>query len=161
MKLVVDNNITIYLGKFHSKAIDINDTNNIEKQVKKILKALKKTYNLELNGYYETVLYLDENYGLIIKMQKDDLDYLDYFVTALEINIKIKKTAFLYKVEDILNLNKNILKKFIIYKYKKTIYLSAKEKLTTADMGIILENSKVIFDEKIKKIKAKSQIIEM
>lgn len=161
MKLVVDNNITIYLGKFHFKAININDTNNIEKQVKKILNTLKKTYNLELNGYYETVLYLDENYGLIIKMQKDDLDYLDYFVTALEINSKVKKTSFLYKVEDILNLNKNILKKFIIYKYKKTIYLSAKEKLTTAEMGIILENSKVIFDEEIKKIKAKSQIIEM
>lgn len=161
MKLVVDNNITIYLGKFHFKAININDTNNIEKQVKKILNTLKKTYNLELNGYYETVLYLDENYGLIIKMQKDDLDYLDYFVTALEINIKVKKTSFLYKVEDILNLNKNILKKFIIYKYKKNIYLSAKEKLTTADMGIILENSKVIFDEEIKKIKSKSQIIEM
>ncbi len=161
MKLVVDNNITIYLGKFHFKAININDTNNIEKQVKKILNTLKKTYNLELNGYYETVLYLDENYGLIIKMQKDDLDYLDYFVTALEINSKVKKTSFLYKVEDILNLNKNILKKFIIYKYKKNIYLSAKEKLTTAEMGIILENSKVIFDEEIKKIKAKSQIIEM
>ena len=161
MKLVVDNNITIYLGKFHFKAININDTNNIEKQVKKILNTLKKTYNLELNGYYETVLYLDENYGLIIKMKKDDLDYLDYFVTALEINIKVKKTSFLYKVEDILNLNKNILKKFIIYKYKKNIYLSAKEKLTTADMGIILENSKVIFDEEIKKIKSKSQIIEM
>lgn len=161
MKLVVDNNITIYLGKFHFKAININDTNNIEKQVKKILNTLKKTYNLELNGYYETVLYLDENYGLIIKMKKDDLDYLDYFVTALEINSKIKKTSFLYKVEDILNLNKNILKKFIIYKYKKNIYLSAKEKLTTAEMGIILENSKVIFDEEIKKIKAKSQIIEM
>ena len=94
-------------------------------------------------------------------MKKDDLDYLDYFVTALEINIKVKKTSFLYKVEDILNLNKNILKKFIIYKYKKNIYLSAKEKLTTADMGIILENSKVIFDEEIKKIKSKSQIIEM
>ena len=161
MKLVVDNNITIYLGKFHFKAININDTNNIEKQLKKILNTLKKTYNLELNGYYETVLYLDENYGLIIKMQKDDLDYLDYFVTALEINSKVKKTSFLYKVEDILNLNKNILKKFIIYKYKKNIYLSAKEKLTTAEMGIILENSKVIFDEEIKKIKAKSQIIEM
>ena len=161
MKLVVDNNITIYLGKFHFKAININDTNNIEKELKKILNTLKKTYNLELNGYYETVLYLDENYGLIIKMQKDDLDYLDYFVTALEINSKVKKTSFLYKVEDILNLNKNILKKFIIYKYKKNIYLSAKEKLTTAEMGIILENSKVIFDEEIKKIKAKSQIIEM
>ncbi len=154
MKLIIDDGIAIFLGKL----ININDKNDIEN---KILKILKNNYNIDLNGYYNVDIYIDKNYGVIIKMKKDELDYLEYFTSALELNIEIKESSFLYKIDDIFNLEKNLLNKFKIYKLKDNIYLSADQSLSLADEGILLENSKIIFGKEAEKIKNKSQIIKV
>lgn len=154
MKLIIDDGITIFLGKL----IDISDKNNIEN---KIIKILKNNYNVELNGYYNVDIYIDKNYGVIIKLKKDELDYLEYFTNALELNIEIKESSFLYKIDDIFNLGKNLLNKFKIYKLKDNIYLSANQPLSLANIAVLLENSYIIFGKEVEKIKNKSQIIKV
>ncbi len=154
MKLIIDDGITIFLGKL----INISDKNNVEN---KILKIIKKNYDIDLNGYYNVDIYTDKNYGVVIKMKKDELDYLEYFTNALELNIEIKESSFLYKIDDIFNFEKNFLNKFKIYKLKDNIYLSANQLLSLADEGILLENGKIIFGKEVEKIKNKSQIIKV
>ena len=112
MKLIIDNNIVIFLGNFYIKNIDLKDYTQIEKIIHKIL----KNHAVEINGYYNIYIYKDKNYGLIIDMQKEDIEYLDYFNNQIEFNIEIIEDSFLYEVEDIFTLNKKIKNIFNIYK---------------------------------------------
>ena len=155
MKLVIDNNIVIFLGDFYLKNYDLKDYNNIEKN---LLKLLNK-YSVDINGYYNVFIYHDKNYGLIIDMQKEDLEYLDYFNNQVELNIEIIEDSFLYEIEDILNIDKNILRNFNVYKKNYHFYLETKDKITSIKLGILLENSKIIYGKKAKKIKKDSKII--
>ena len=156
MKLVIDDNIVIILGNFYLKNYDLKDYNQIEKNLFKIINK----HSIELNGYYNVFIYHDKNYGIIIDMQKEDLEYLDYFNNQIELNIEIIEDSFLYEIEDIFALNKNILNEFILYKKGYHFYIEAKEKIDTIKLGEILENSKIIYGKVAKKIKRESRIIK-
>ena len=93
-------------------------------------------------------------------MQKEELEYIDYFNEQLEFNIEVIEDSFLYKIDDILRLEKPLLNKFIIYKNKDNLYLKPKEKISNIELGIILENSEIIYGAQADKIKKKSQIIK-
>lgn len=158
MKLIIDENIVIFLDKIYLQNIDLTNQNQIQKKLIKFINKIQNKYTLDLNGYYNVYIYKDENYGLIVDMRKEELEYLDYF-NQIEMNIQVIEDTFLYKIEDIFRLNKNILKKFIIYKNKDTIYLKAKNKLTSIELGLILENGEIIYGKKARKIERQSQII--
>lgn len=153
MKLIIDNNI---IGHFYLKNCDLKDYNQIEKN---LIQLLNK-YSINLNGYYNVFIYQDINYGVIIDMQKENLEYLDYFNDQIELNIEIIKDSFLYEIEDIFTLNKKTLNNFIIYKKGFHLYLEAKTSLNTIELGQILENSTIIYGKKAKKIKKESKIIK-
>ena len=161
MKLIIDDNIVIFLGKTYLQNIDITDRSIIEKRLLKIINQIKNKFNIELNGYYNVYIYKDNNYGFIIKMSKEELEYLEYFNNQIELNIEVIEDDFIYKVEDIFNLNKNLLKKFIVYKNNDLFYLKAKENLTNIELGIILENSEIIYGKQAKKIIIKSKIVKV
>ena len=114
MKLIIDDNILIILGNFYLKDYNLNDYNEIEKNLFKILKK----HTIELNGYYNVFIYQDKNYGLIIDMQKENLEYLDYFNNQIELNIEIIEDSFLYEIDDIFTLDKTALNQFTIYQKK-------------------------------------------
>lgn len=159
MKLIIDENIVIFLDKIYLQTIDLTNQNQIQKKLIKLINKLQNKYTLDLNGYYSVFIYKDENYGLIIDMQKEELEYLDYFNNQIEMSTQIIEDTFLYKIEDIFRLNKNLLKKFIMYKNKEKIYLKAKDTLTHIELGIILENGEIIYGKNARKIEKQSQII--
>ena len=159
MKLIIDENIVIFLDKIYLQTIDLTNQNQIQKKLIKLINKLQNRYTLDLNGYYSVFIYKDENYGLIIDMQKEELEYLDYFNNQIEMSTQIIEDTFLYKIEDIFRLNKNLLKKFIMYKNKEKIYLKAKDTLTHIELGIILENGEIIYGKNARKIETQSQII--
>ncbi len=157
MKLIIDDNILIILGNFYLKDYNLNDYNEIEKNLFKILKK----HTIELNGYYNVFIYQDKNYGLIIDMQKENLEYLDYFNNQIELNIEIIEDSFLYEIDDIFTLDKTALNQFTIYQKNYKFYLEVKEKINTIKLGKVLENSKIIYGKKAKKIKRESKIIKV
>lgn len=160
MKLIIDENIVIFLDKLYLNNIDLKDYNLIEKKLIKLINKIQNKYLIDLNGYYNVYIYKDENYGIIIDMQKEELEYIDYFNEQLEFNIEVIEDSFLYKIDDILRLEKPLLNKFIIYKNKDNLYLKPKEKISNIELGIILENSEIIYGAQADKIKKKSQIIK-
>ena len=160
MKLIIDENIVIFLDKLYLNNIDLKDYNLIEKKLIKLINKIQNKYLIDLNGYYNVYIYKDENYGIIIYMQKEELEYIDYFNEQLEFNIEVIEDSFLYKIDDILRLEKPLLNKFIIYKNKDNLYLKSKEKISNIELGIILENSEIIYGAQADKIKKKSQIIK-
>ena len=154
MKLIIGNDIDIYLNKQYLKNIDINDTNTL----KKIIKKINKKYNIDLYGYIEVKIYIDNNYGVIINIKKEELEYFDYFNDEIEMNIEIINDSFLYKINEIYD--KEQIKNKKIYKQKDNLYINI-DKIDNIDLGKIIETSEIIYGEKAKKIIEKNDIIEV
>ena len=143
MKIIFDNgHLTIFLNNLYLKDINLNKKEVIEKFLNELTNKLKFYYDVTLKGFINVWLYLDKNYGLVIKIEKEELEYFDYN-EALDMNIKVKEVSFLYELKEVLN--KTFLNKFIIYKYRDNFYLKPKQKLSDIDMGILLENTKIIY----------------
>ncbi|MBR3898518.1 MAG: hypothetical protein IKJ43_04505 [Bacilli bacterium] len=148
MKIIVDDDITIFLCKDYVKRIDINNKESIENFIKKI----NDNYSINLEGCLDINIYRDIYYGLIINIKKD-FDYFDYFKNDIEMNIKIEDSIFLYKIE---NIDKYLLDNMTIYKDKENIYIKPNSKIF---LGKIIENSKVIYGDMAKRIIKTSKII--
>ena len=161
MKLIIDENIVFFLNKIYLDNIDLKDENLIEKKLIKLINKIQKQYTIDLNGYYNVYIYKDKNYGLIIEMEKEKLDYLDYFNNQIELNIEIIEDTFLYKTDNIFTIDKTLLEKLIIYINKDEIYLKIKENINDIELGQIIENSQIIYGNKAKSIKKQSKIIRM
>lgn len=161
MKLIIDENIVFFLNKIYLDNVDIKDESLIEKKLIKLINKIQKQYTIDLNGYYNVYIYKDKNYGLIIEMEKEKLDYLDYFNNQIELNIEIIEDTFLYKTDNIFTIDKTLLEKLIIYINKDEIYLKIKENINDIELGQIIENSQIIYGNKAKSIKKQSKIIRM
>ena len=150
MKVIIGQNIVIYINK----KLVLHEKNKIEK----IIINIKEKYNIEMQGFYNVKVYHDKDYGFIIEMEKEELEYMDYF-NDLEMNIEIIEDSFLYKIDDILRI-KEILPKQLIRKYADKLYLEIKN-IQNIELGIILENSEIIYGKEAEKIKNKSEIVNM
>ena len=153
MKLIIDDGINIYLNKQYLKNVDLNDT----KTIRNIIKKINTKYNIDIYGYIETKIYIDKNYGIIINLKKEELDYFDYFNDEIEMNIEIINDSFLYKIEDY---NKDLVKDKTIYKYKDNLYINI-DKIDNINLGKIIEISEIIYGEKAQNIIEKNNIIEV
>ena len=153
MKLIIDDGINIYLNKQYLKSVDLNDT----KTIKNIIKKINKKYNIDIYGYIEAKIYIDKNYGVIINLKKEELEYFDYFNDEIEMNIEIINDSFLYKIEDY---NKDIIKDKKIYKYKDNLYINI-EKIDNINLGKIIEISEIIYGKQAQTIIEKNNIVEV
>lgn len=150
MKIVIESGVTVYLNNFYIKTNEINI-----KYIDKIIKKISKKYNLDLDGYLKIIVHKDKNYGIIIEIERETIDYLDCFNIELESDIEIIDENFLYKIDDIFSIKD--IRKYRIYNYESEIYL---EILENTNIGPLIENSTVIYGEEIDKVKTKTKIIK-
>lgn len=160
MKLIINDNIVIFLDKLYLHNLENQSDKITEKELIKLINKLQNKYKIDISGYYNVYIYQDKTYGIVIELQKEQLDYLEYLSDQIQLDIETIEDTFLYKIEDFFYLNKTLLKKFDIYKKSDTLYLSPHDKLTNAETAILIENSEIIYGTKAKKIKNKSQIIK-
>ena len=113
MKIIINDRIIIYLNNEYLKYKNY-DISKIEEYFKSIFQTLKYCYNLEIYGYYEIDVYIDKNYGIVIEMEKDDIDFECY--DQIDMRVTFHNQKFLYQIEDI-EYNKKI------YKYKNKYYI--------------------------------------
>ena len=142
MKVITndESNIIIFLNKSLIENIDLEDRENLEEYFRKIFLKLKKMYDIIINGYFIIDVYIDNNYGMIMELNKEELEYFDYFDNQVDMRIIIHDDVkFLYEIEDILLLDKKELKKYNVYYYKNKYYLDPKGELTFMDIGHIVE----------------------
>lgn len=120
-----ENSLTIYINKSNLE-INLDDKEELEDYFRSIFLKIKEFYNVKLNGFYITNAYIDNKYGIIIDMKKDDVDFIYYNDYEIEMQLVVNKIDFLYEIEDIF-LDKNIYSKVDIYSYKNKYYLKIKE----------------------------------
>ena len=154
MKVIINNEDSFIL--FFNKLNNIN-LDNYEEEFKKIFLSLKKYYNIKINGFYNIIVYINNYYGIILKVEKDN--DLDVYYKQVDMHIIIEKDyTFLYKIEDYYFINN--LNLFNIYYYNNEFYLEIKEKIEDKDMYNLIENSEIIF-ENIDVIKNKGKMIKI
>ncbi len=144
IKFISDLIFDIYLKKELINKINFNDKDDLEKYLKKLFKILKKKYNITVEGFYDITVYIDKYYGVVFHLQKEDLDYYDYYKNQVDMRIITVDTEFMYEVEDI---PFDILNKVKVCVSDYNIYLKIEEELTKLEMMNLMENSKLVFDK--------------
>lgn len=128
-----DEKLIIYINK----KINLEDISTI------LLKS--KTLGLDIKKYDNIVIYEDEILGTILELTLEN----DNYFTSFDMNISVsKEKGFLLKLEE--NIDFDI--KNDIYKYKNNYYMQVKDN-DFIKIGRILEYSKIIYGNIIKKIK--------
>ena len=131
--LFYDDYIKIYINRQYK---DI-DAQNFEKELKQFFQRLNKIYKLELTGFYIATVYIDKNYGAIIEMNREEIDYIDYYDNQVDMTITFKEAEFLYQIDDNYYFN-NKDNLDIIYKEDK-MYTKIDKKLSFSQMAKLLE----------------------
>lgn len=149
------NNVVFYLSKEYLNKIHFKIDNEVEKEFKKLFVRLKNIYNLDLKGYYEVTIYINDLYGIIIEMEKDDDEYIKIFGDTLDMKITFKfDSEIFYKIN---NLDFFEYDKYNLYNDNNNLYISIKNKilLNRKEYLTLLENSKLIYGNELKNLKMK------
>ena len=136
--------IDIYIKRELIDNIDFDNKEDLEKYLKKLFKILKNKYDIIIEGFYDITMYIDKYYGVVFHLEKEDIDYYDYFKNQVDMRIITINTDFLYLVEDI---PYNLLKKANVFIKDNQIYLKLKDNLTKLEVMQLLENSQVIYEK--------------
>lgn len=136
--------LDIYIKKELVNDINFNSKEDLEIYLKKLFKILKNKYSIVIEGFYDITAYVDKYYGVVLHLEKDDIDYYDYFKNQVDMRIVMVETNFMYLVDDV---PCNILSKVKVYIKDNNVYLKIKEELTKVEMMELLENSKIVYDK--------------
>lgn len=144
MKTILKNDkMIVFLNKKEIDKITFSDKENLEEYFKTVFNKINKNYDIDINGYYNIDIYLDDNYGAILEIENEDLDYYNYFNQIdMKLNIS-KKTSFLYEIKYEF-IDSMILKNSICYKYLDKLYLKI-EQLEETDYLKLIEFSNIIY----------------
>lgn len=145
MKTEIVNNdkFIIYLNKLYYAF----DKNTIESCLYKILKRLKKIYNIELYSTFNVECYINDNYGVILVIERE-YDPFNLYSKKTDLNIKFyDNSLFLYEIDDYSVKNK--FDNIDAYIYSNKVYIDIKDN----DVINIIEYTKnILFGDIVLKI---------
>jgi len=144
IKFTSDLIFDIYIKNNLIKDIDFSVKDDIEKYLKKLFKILKNKYNLIIEEFYDITVYIDKFYGIPLHLEKEDIEYYEYYKNQVDMRLITVDTEFMYEVDDI---PFNILDKIKICVKNGKIYLIIKKELSNLEMMKLLENSRVVYKE--------------
>ena len=93
MKIQIsDENITIYI--FNKIKKENLEKENLEEYIKQIIINIKNRYKKKISGYYQIYVYQNDNYGIIIDMEK--IDELDLFPDIIDLKVEVIYNSDIY-----------------------------------------------------------------
>lgn len=143
-----DDDLIVFLNQKEIEKINFENQKELKKYFKNLFLKIKKIYNIKLKGSYEIIMYIDKKMGIILEMKKEKIEYFEYEDEVIDMKIKQEENEFIFEIENNIEKIKNKINTFI---RKNKIYVKPK-KLNQIEQGILLENSKIIYGEKLKKI---------
>lgn len=152
-----DNKYIVYLNKNNK---DFTNFNNSDDNFKSLFKILKKYYKIEITGLNKIKIFKDKYYGLIIEIDKENIDYYDYLeMDTIAMRISTYKTSFLYEVDDNLFIMNNLKRIKIYYDSRNKIYIKLLQELPKSAYLKLLEMSKIKYKDldNLKEIKSYSK----
>ena len=132
-----------YIIKLPNSKIDIYNKDELEELTKRIILKINKNYKLNNSIYLE--FYINNNYGIIVKLK----DYKSTLIINNDKTVKITihtDSIFLYKIDYIDIKRTNIINRNAYY-YKNKFYIEVDKDINTNDYIKLLELSEIIFED--------------
>lgn len=141
MKIEIeDEEITLFLKLEEIEKFDFEDIDEVEDYFRTLFLKLEEYYHIEIEGFYNIQVFLDKKEGMVLKLQREDLDYYHAF-HQVEMRILKEECVFLYEIEDALDF---LLSGNDIYYYKNKFYLKKKQK---KEVYNLYEFGKLIYED--------------
>lgn len=141
IECINSNEYIVYLNKYYYSF----NKETIDKCLNKIFRKLKKEYNVDIYSTFNIKCYINDYYGLILNIRKDNDPFLKYREKTNTNIVFYYNTLVLYEISDYFIKDKLECK---IYKYNNKYYIELKE-----DYFNICEHiNKIIFGDKVLKI---------
>ena len=132
----------IYVKKYLIKNINFDKKEELQKYLKHLFKLLNNKYDIKMEGFYNVVIYIDNFYGIIVHVEKENITYYDYYKNEVDMRIIVKNINFKYKIDDI---PFNLKDKIKIESDKNNIYLIILKELSKIEMMNLMESSVLIY----------------
>lgn len=154
-----ENGITLFLSDMKVSFED--DMEELEENLRTIFLHLKDVYNLDMQGYYVVDIYIDACYGVVVEIEKEDLDYFEYFDNQVDMRISIHNdTMILYEFIDIFSIPDMLLSNLDIYMYHDAFYAKLKKSLSPVQSALMLEHyHSIVYGDNTKHIVQKNNLI--
>jgi hypothetical protein len=152
--IVVDNNsFILYLNKYYTKDLNFEDEHHIEKYFKQIFIKLKQYYHLDIYGYYNIKVYVNDVYGIIMEATKLNSDYFKIYNSKVDMKIVIEiNSLVLYEIEDyfLIDLFKEDIKNIFYFNYK--YYFTIDKNININKYNLLMEYSRLVYADEVNKI---------
>jgi len=157
MKIDVrDNNLIVFLNKKMVSNVDFFNKSELEDYFRSLFLKLNSDYDFDMSGSYSIDVFIDKNYGVVLEIEKDDIDYFDYYDNVIDMKITISKYSdFIYKLEGNIG---NLFEFCDIYLFNGDIYVDPVN-IDFLNLGFLIENSEIIYGKKCLDIRHSSKKI--
>lgn len=146
---ILDDKYIAYLNKDYIKNVDFKIRKQVEDCFRNVFTKIKKIIDKDINGFFDIKVYLNDNYGAILIIKKEEIEYYDYFSNQIDMQIEIEfDSVVLLEFNDFY-----IIKNNNVYLYNNKYYIKYVDDIN------YVEFSKVVFGKKADEIIKKSNII--
>lgn len=146
MKCVFGNDyIIVYIQNSNINEECLED---LETYFKEIFSKIREIYQINMNGFYFVNVYIDSIYGVILEIEEEKLEYIEYYDDAVDMKISLHREEFLYKIKDISKVEN--INNIDIYSYNNEWYIKIKNNKCLYQ---ILEFTEIIYKDTKKIIK--------
>lgn len=155
-----DDKLIVFLNNYYLKKHNISLKDNLEKCFKNLFLELNDFYDIEIKGFYNITIYQDSLFGIVLEIEKDDLDFYGFYDDHIDMKIKImKKEKFIFCLDKYALLDNSLLNFCKLYFYKNKFYVVPKKTISNINIGKLLENSEMLYGISALKILNKAHLI--
>lgn len=152
MKLdLEDDRYIVFLKKDNIKDVDFRIKKQVEECFRNIFKKIRKRLDKDINGFFNITVYLNDSFGAILIIEKEELEYYDYFKNQIDMQINIEyDSIILLEFDDIFNISVNLDN---VYMYNNKFYIKYVEDIKK------LEFSRIIYGKEAENVIEKGIIL--
>ena len=133
------NDFIVFFNKLESSNINFKNSRDLELYFKKFFLKIKKLYDIDVSGSYDITVYVDDDFGILLDVIKEDSSFYDDTVDMKIIVSSYNK--FVYKI------NRDIPFDCNYYLYHDCLYARPKNPIDFIKQGILFENCEIVYGE--------------
>ncbi len=118
---IYDDKYLVFLNRDFIKDIDFKIKNQVEECFRKVFTKMKNRTENDLSGFFNIKVYLNNDFGAILIIDKENSEYYDYYSLQIDMQIEIEYDALiLLEFNELFDIKNNIDN---IYFYKDKYYI--------------------------------------
>lgn len=146
-----ENKYLVFLNKEKISNIDFKIKKQVETCFRDVFSKIKKRLDKDINGLFNIKVYLNDLFGSILIIERENIEYFDYFSNQIDMQIEIEYDAtVLLEFNDIFD----VISKKKIFSFNKKYYIEYTDDINN------IEFSNVVYGEKADNIMKKSVVLD-